>query len=250
MLPARLVGPPGPLSVVGLHGFTQDGRAYREVSYHLGSPVLAVDLPGHGLSGDLRWGIGEVVGALARALPVDATVVGYSMGARIALHLALDAPAKISRLVLISGTAGLEGESRDERRSADETLACEVEAASLGDWITQWLDAPMFAGLAARGEGFINNEIRIRSQGSRAGLAWALRAFGQGTLESRWDDLETLGIPTTLIVGGNDLRYLKTNRKMARLIPNADLVVLPEESHSVLGGHPEVVASVISEREN
>ena len=71
---------------------------------------------------------------------------GYSMGGRIALHVALQAPHRVERLVLVSATAGIEDATeRAERRRRDRRFAKEIEQGSIEEFIERWRSKPMFA---------------------------------------------------------------------------------------------------------
>src|SRR5690606_23536537 len=108
-----------------------------------------------------------------------ATYVGYSMGGRLALHLALARPDLVRRLVLIGATGGIDDEDdRAARRAADERLAAHLEQVGVATFVDEWLAQPLFAGLsptaAARDERLAN---------TAEGLASSLRLAGTGTQE-------------------------------------------------------------------
>src|SRR5580693_1830404 len=116
-------------SLVLLHGFGGTRRAWDAVVAHLPSEryrALALDLPGHGDQHDAPRPItfdGCVASVLERS-PERFVLAGYSLGGRVALHVALAAPERVARLVLVSSTAGIEDEAeRAARRRADHALA-------------------------------------------------------------------------------------------------------------------------------
>ena len=76
--------------VLALHGFTQRGAMWDEVAALAGGDWAAPDLPGHGSTPPMAWD--EAVGwVAARAAAEDAsTMMGYSMGGRLALAAAQD----------------------------------------------------------------------------------------------------------------------------------------------------------------
>src|SRR5690348_12366662 len=96
--------------VVFLHGFTHTGASWDPVVAALGERyrALAPDIRGHGASGELEpVTLTAVLADLAETAPERFTLVGYSMGGRIALHAALAFGARIERLVLIGASPGL-----------------------------------------------------------------------------------------------------------------------------------------------
>ena len=124
----------GPTLVLA-HGFTQTGRLWGRFGQLVGHgrKVVSVDLPGHGGSGEIEADLvtgGALLAEAGGTEPFD--LLGYSLGARFALHAALCAPERIARLVLISGTGGIEADdTRAERRRRDEETATHLEACLL-----------------------------------------------------------------------------------------------------------------------
>src|SRR5581483_7521878 len=93
--------------VVFLHGFTHTGASWDPVVAALGERYRAVapDIRGHGTRSELEpVSLGAVLHDLAGLAPERFTLVGYSMGGRIALHFALAAGDRVERLVLIGAS--------------------------------------------------------------------------------------------------------------------------------------------------
>ena len=193
---------PGRLVLV--HGFTQTGRSWAPLLPLLGDrfEVVAPDLPGHGTRGDVRAGIHEA----ARRLGEDggqAIYVGYSMGGRVALRLALDRPDLVQRLVLVSASAGIDDEDdRAVRREADLELAGAIEEGGVDAFLEEWLAQPLFASLAPERAG-----LEARRENTAAGLAGALRMLGQGSMEPMWMRLLDLRMPVLVVAGERDEQY-------------------------------------------
>jgi 2-succinyl-6-hydroxy-2,4-cyclohexadiene-1-carboxylate synthase len=94
-----------PERVVLLHGFGGTRHAWDGVAARLRPErylPLALDLPGHGTMAGERpiTFAGCVAHVLARA-PARFALCGYSLGGRVALHVALAAPRRVTRLVLV-----------------------------------------------------------------------------------------------------------------------------------------------------
>src|SRR5437773_6044597 len=131
-------GPP----VTLLHGFTQSGRSWRELIAHMpeGWKWIVPDLRGHGET-QLRHGalcsMDACTADLVRlwdALGAERShIVGYSMGGRLALHVAARRPDRVLSLLTVGAHAGLEVDAREGRRRGDEGLAERIEKDGLED---------------------------------------------------------------------------------------------------------------------
>jgi 2-succinyl-6-hydroxy-2,4-cyclohexadiene-1-carboxylate synthase len=234
-----------PESVVLLHGFSGTGRAWDGVAARLqgeGYRPLAPDLLGHGTAAECDRPItfsGCVSHVLAQA-PERFTLCGYSLGGRVALHVALSAPARVSRLVLVSTSAGIDDPTeRAARSKVDHQLADELERVPFEDFIERWRTQPLFAedppevGRLAR-----EDQRRNRSDA----LAAVLRGIGVGEMEPLWDRLAELTLPVTVVVAERDGKFRELGERLVRLLPDASLTVvagghnLPLENPSGLAG--------------
>ena len=229
-----------------LHGFTATGHSWDAVRRRIdGAPypeVLAPDLRGHGDARDrLPATIDACVGDLRQDAPY--ALAGYSMGGRLALHLALAQPDLVRRLVLVSATAGLEDpEERAARRRADEELADGLERAGLEPFARWWGAQPLFAGqppdvaAAAR---------RDRLRNDAPGLAASLRGMGTGVMTPVWDRLGELAMPAVVVVGERDAKFRALGERLAAGLPGARLVVVPGAGHAVHLEAPDAVADAL-----
>jgi 2-succinyl-6-hydroxy-2,4-cyclohexadiene-1-carboxylate synthase len=235
-------------TVVLLHGFAGTRRAWDGVAALLPRErqrPLALDLPGHGEAADAPRPItfeGCVEHVLARA-PERFVLCGYSQGGRIALHLALSAPRRVQRLVLVASTAGVEDESeRAQRRDSDHRLADELEREPYEQFIERWRTQPLFAAdPPAVGELARADQRRNRPEA----LAAVLRGIGTGEMAPLWSRLPELCMPVALVVGDRDHKFQALGRRMAQLLPDAQLRVVPG-GHGLPLENPAAVAEAIA----
>jgi 2-succinyl-6-hydroxy-2,4-cyclohexadiene-1-carboxylate synthase len=238
-----------PPAIVLLHGFSHTGASWAGVVAGLGERyrALAPDIRGHGSAGDARpIDFASCVGDLAARAPARFALAGYSLGGRLALHVGLAHPRRVSRLILVSATAGIADEvERVARREEDEALAAQLEAGTIEEFADRWGRQPLFRGqspavaAAAR-------EDRLRNR--PAGLAAALRGLGRGAMEPLWTRLGELRMPMTAIVGERDAKFRKLAERMVAEIPDAELLVVPGVGHAVHLEAPALVAAAIAER--
>ncbi|HPB45584.1 MAG: alpha/beta fold hydrolase [Microthrixaceae bacterium] len=229
-----------------LHGFAQNRNCWGPLAGRLASErdVLALDLAGHGTASEVTadlWQSGQLV--LDAIGDQPAAVIGYSMGARVALHAALTRPEAIDRLVLISGTAGIDDPNeREQRRVRDEALAERIEDLGIDAFLDEWLALPMFAGLTDE-----TRFLEQRRTNTAAGLASALRHSGTGTQEPLWDRLGELTMPTLVIVGELDPTYEALGERLVDGIGDSSMfVVVGNSGHSPHLEQPEAVIDLIT----
>lgn len=255
-LHATVIGE-GPRLVLA-HGFTQTGAVWGSLDRRLATDhqVVGVDMPGHGGSARVRADL-PLGAALLGAVAGRAAYLGYSMGARFCLHLALDQPELVDSLVLISGTAGIDDpDERAERRARDDELADELDPprsgsdgqGSIGDaqvrldaFLRRWLDTPLLAGVPPDADGWAE-----RRGNTGEGLASSLRLAGTGTQLPLWTRLSGLDMPVLIVTGGLDDKFTGIGRRMADAIgDNATRVVIEAAGHSPHLQEPARVAEEI-----
>lgn len=239
-----------PEGLVLLHGFAGTRRAWDRVVGHLPAEryrPLALDLPGHGDRADAPRPItfdGCVASVLERS-PERFALAGYSMGGRIALHVALAAPGRVTRLVLVGATAGIDDErQRARRRASDSDLARDLEEAPFERFIERWAAQALFADDPPEVDALARAE-QLRNR--PAALAAALRGIGTGQMQPLWSRLAELAMPVSVLVGERDLRMREPAERIVRTVPSGELRVLPG-GHRLLFENASAVAHAISQR--
>ena len=171
-------------------------------------------------------------------------LVGYSMGGRLALHVALALPERVRRLVLIGASPGIaDPAARAERRAADERLADEVEPMTIEAFARRWAQTAVLADQPAAVQAAVQAD-RLRN--TPAGLAAALRGLGTGALPSLWERLGELVVPVELVVGERDAKFQAIAEEMAAALPQARVHVVSGAGHAVHLEAPRAVAELIA----
>src|SRR5829696_2698723 len=231
--------------VVLVHGFTQSLAAWGAVGERLEDrwEVVRVDLPGKGGWRGVGGGLGEG-GGLAGAAGGVGAYMGYSLGGRVCLRLALDRPDLVRALVLVGASPGIaDAGERAARRAADELLAGELERDGVAAFLDRWLAGPLFATLPAEAAGRAE-----RLANTAEGLASALRRLGTGAQEQLWDRLGGLRPPVLLVAGELDPKFTDLARRMAAAIgPAARVAIVPGAGHAVHLERPAATAALIEE---
>lgn len=252
----RVVGDGPPLLL--LHGFTGSLHAW-DVFVPVWAEtrrVVAVDLLGHGgtdaPNDPERYRMEQCVADLAALLDrlevERADVLGYSMGGRVALHLAVAMPERVARLVVESGSPGIADEAeRADRVQSDESLADAIERDGVAAFVGRWERLPLFASQAQLPRS-ARAALRAQRLRNRAvGLANSLRGMGAGAQPPLHHRLGELTMPTLLIAGELDEKYVRIVRDMAAAMPRARAVIVPDAGHTVHLERPEAFDRVVQE---
>jgi 2-succinyl-6-hydroxy-2,4-cyclohexadiene-1-carboxylate synthase len=233
-------------TAVLLHGFTQTRQSWRRTVAALGGRyrALAPDLPGHGQASERRPASFSACAAYVRALAGERfTLVGYSMGGRIALYTALALPEQVERLVLVGASPGIaDATEREARRRADDALADRIESIGIAEFAREWGAQELFAGQDARVAAAAHAD-RLRN--TPDGLAAALRGLGTGVMPPLWDRLGELAMPVSLVVGERDAKFRAIAGRMAPAIPDCRVEVVDGAGHAAQLEQPEIVAAAI-----
>lgn len=247
----------GPAALL-IHGFTGSSADWEPFlpALEVVATCVAVDLLGHGRSDGatdparhtLERQASDLADLLGELGVGPATVVGYSLGGRVALQLVLDRPEAVRSLVLLSPSPGFtDAVARAARRDHDEALARQLETAGLAAFIDAWEAQPLFAGEAALPEATRRQAHEARLRNDAHGLAASLRGAGQGSMTPLHEDLPHIGVPTVVVAGERDASGVDRARIIATAIPGSRLVVLDGLGHAVQREAPHTVEQLMLE---
>lgn len=234
-------------AVLLLHGFTHTGASWDPVVTALGERYRAVapDIRGHGSASDAEpVTLRAVLGDIEAISPDRFTLVGYSMGGRIALHAALAMPNRIERLIMIGASPGIaDAAEREQRRRGDEDLADGIERSTVAEFAARWEAIRVLAGQPQEVLAAVRSD---RLSNTPVGLARAMRGLGTGALPSAWVRLGELEMPVTLVVGERDEKFRSVADQMAERMQTARVEIVPGAGHAVHLEAPMRIAEVIA----
>ena len=227
--------------IVCFHGFSESSYTWDSINLP-GYRLIRIDLIGHGDSDIPEEGEAYTIPQMIEDLHTVIYhmvgdryyLMGYSMGARIALSYALEYESEIKGLILESGSVGIASDDeRAKRRKADEELAVHIENHDGAWFATRWVEAPIFESqkqlLPA-----VTELIRLRrAHNSPYALACTLRGSGQGVMPYVGDKLEKLSLKGLYVSGALDTKYTTIGRDVFGKLPNFKHVVVEGAGHNV-----------------
>ncbi len=242
-------------TILACHGFTGEGADFGLLASVLppGHRLLAPDFPGHGSRRRLRTPSDYALAAhlaildeSVRDATEPVTLLGYSMGGRLALHWALANPGKFRQLILVGASPGLAtAAERAERAYADDAVANYLRTQGLPAFYKYWHNQPFFKTLLALPAPRLEPILSRRHQNDPEGLALSLEHVGTGRLNPLWDDLHTLTGPVDLVTGEHDPKFTEIARRMGERMPKARLSVIEGCGHAIHLERPDDLVQVL-----
>ena len=233
-------GPP----LVLLHGaFSAIGTSFGELLPSLAESrqVIAFEMQAHGRTADIDRPLSieqmaDDVAAALRKLGIErADIFGYSMGASVALHLAIRHPDVVRKLVLASVTYNLSGVHPG---LMDGLAEMKPEMMYGSPWHEEYVR------IAPRPEDFATLFVK-KTQMDRE------------IQDLPAETIEAIDAPTLLIIGDSDIVRPEHAVKMFRLLgggvigdlaglPNSQLAILPGTTHATLVERSDWLGSMIT----
>ncbi len=197
-----------------LHGFLGAPAQWDAVRSTGDAPWM----PGHGPSPRTEGAtFDEVLDTMAPWAAGRRVLVGYSLGARLALSLALRHPGDVRAVVLVGGTPGLEDPADRAKRAADDdAFAASIVRDGLDAFVQRWEALPLFATQRE-----LPTEVRAaqrtwRGAHEAAGVAWALSTLSTGRMPSQWDALASAPFAVHAVTGERDEKFTRVADEMVR----------------------------------
>ncbi|MBO6524855.1 MAG: 2-succinyl-6-hydroxy-2,4-cyclohexadiene-1-carboxylate synthase [Balneolaceae bacterium] len=239
--------------LVLLHGFMGSGELFQELIDSLlsFSNPITIDLLGHGKTEGAelhyRFSSKEQVADLSKLIAEQISkpvfLYGYSMGARLALQLALHRLDLVQGLILESGTFGIEGETEQQARQALDASRADQIIGNFDGFLDDWATKPLFQSSASISE--LDKVSMIQKKQNNIWMANALLGFGTGTMPCVREELKNLVSPVQLIVGEQDSKFIRINQTMNKEIPDSTLSIVEGANHRVHSDQPEECAKII-----
>jgi len=241
------------LPLVALHGFMGSPSTFDHLVGRWSGKCIALSVPRpswpNNASAALTLSSAHDQAARSILSQLDAKrihvfdLLGYSMGGRIAMHIARLAPERVRRLVLEAAHPGLESEAaRDARREQDRQWADRIRREGPG-MLTAWYEQPVFASLSESIRGDLIEEKRGQSWSTIPSM---LDAYSLGRQAPHWDFLKKHSRETLFISGERDERYSKLGAMLETQSPLIRHISVPNAGHIVHREQPEAYLGALN----
>ena len=215
-------GPP----ILFTHGFAGTSRIWRHQANALATSneIIRWDMRGHGQTKSPAkpdaYSVDETVDDMAALLDHlghdRAIIAGHSLGGYMALAFLLKYPERVDALLVVATGPGYKSDApRDEWNMMANGLAQRLEKNGLTELLA------------------LDREMDLADHASAPKLAMAARGLLVQRDSGIIDSLPSIQIPTLIVVGEKDRGYVSPSRYMAKKIPNARLVTIPNAGHAV-----------------
>lgn len=232
--------PSTPSNLVFLHGFlgsTQDWEAWTAYQSE-----TFITLPGH------QWSplptqaplLPQILETLQTNMPPGkVTLIGYSLGGRLALHFAQAFPDRIERLILLSTNPGVTQE-KEKRLTQDKKWAELLRTTGIESFLKKWYAQPLFASLHSQ-------VLKNRTHHNPEALARILIELSPAALPSCWDAFSSFSFKTLFLFGELDVKYSQIATQIKKMRGSLTVDAIPNAGHAIHIENPEACQQKINQ---
>jgi len=245
-------GPP----LLLLHGFTGSKGTWKPFIplWSQKYRTISVDIIGHGETDSPKAiepytmeAFADVLEMLLNESGIKKThVLGYSMGGRLALYLAVMKPKFIGAVLLESASPGLaDPAEREARVKRDELLAERIVNDGIEAFVDEWENIPLFETQKTLPEK-VKKAIRDeRLSQNPIGLAGSLRGMGTGRQPSLWEFLQDIEKPVLIVAGSLDKKFVNIANRMEQRLPYGRKMVVESAGHAIHVESPGIFGKIV-----
>ena len=236
-----------------LHGFTGAPSVFDTVLEHIDGAALVLrpGLLGHTRRPPAGWPRSFDVEVQRIAAELDPSrrwvVLGYSLGARLALHCMLRFPTLFGGAVLIGPNPGLRTEEEFvQRRAWDAEWSALLRDEGIETFVNRWEALPLWDSQRALPEELRQSQRELRISQDPEGLALSLDVLGLSMMAPTWSVLPRLQTAVTVMSGSLDAKFERLGGELVDALPNGRHVVVEGCGHNVLLEAPEAVTREVN----
>lgn len=245
-------------TLILLHGFISDHTTFHLVEETLvnqGINVITIDLPGHGddnSNGDLTWDMAYIADQIKSLIMhynlKNVYIHGYSMGGRVALSFANQFPTMIEGLILESASPGISNDvDKQARIEIDKNRASYIQEVGLKQFVKEWSKLPLFDSQSILTDTEKQRIEQMRLSQQPEGLSKALIEYGTGAQPSYWEVLHQFNVPTCIIVGEKDAKFINIGQRMHQLMKKSTFHMVQDAGHTIHVEQPTKFDTIVIE---
>ncbi|MCB0744355.1 MAG: 2-succinyl-6-hydroxy-2,4-cyclohexadiene-1-carboxylate synthase, partial [Ignavibacteriae bacterium] len=231
--------------IVFLHGFTGNLNDWKFLINKLPPEftLVIIDLIGHGKSSSpdsLKYYSSKsqiiFLNKIFEKLNLtNIILVGYSMGGRLTLDFTFAFPENVQAIVLESSSFGLTTKiEKEERIINDRKIAELISKSSIEDFITYWINIPLFNSLKSLSKKKYEKNIKEKIKSNNSiGLKNSLIGFSTGKMKNYFRLANKINQKALLITGELDNKFTNIAEKANNILPNTNFVKVKNAGHNV-----------------
>jgi len=226
--------------IVYMHGFLGCPDDWGPLCDKLPGPHQTLILPGHDncpLPDDIN-------SYLAQKITKPVTLIGYSLGGRLALDFATQFPKLVKNLIILSANPGIDDpKQRQERLKWDQAWCDVIEQQGFPTFLERWYEQPLFHSL--RNSPNFDATLKKRLQHNPEFMKEVFLKLSPAILPSRWSAIQKFSFPSLFLFGEHDIKYQSIRNNLVKLGVSTDLI--PHSGHAIHLENPEACAAKIKE---
>lgn len=230
-----------------LHGFLGDASdaeplesALRQHRRFSDFQFTSIPLP---VAADWQSGVDTIRAQMAP----NSDLIGYSMGARLALAVTLENPQIVRSLAFISGNLGLDESERFGRLAHDQRWCDRLLSEPIDSFLNDWYQQSVFQRMqpTVRTEVIARRIQQLSAHEAKERQVRLMQSYSVANQPNYWRQLEQCTCPVMAIAGERDSKYVTICQKMQLANERIQLTVIPHAAHSLVAESPAELATTL-----
>lgn len=236
-------------AIVLIHGWAMHTGIWRAFARQLAAEykVICVDLPGHGHSEGIEpYTLDQISAALIKVLPESFCVLGWSLGATVALNMAKHFPKQINSIILMAGNPrfikdkGWTGTRVELLESFAKNMQLNCHATLIRFLTLQVYGLPDGGGILST----LKKAFQECDEPEKNVLKSGLDILKNQDLRTEFSAIKC---PVSLILGDKDtLVPVQASQDMQKILPAIDINIIPGAGHVPFLSHQTQVVKAIN----
>ena len=200
---------------------------------------IGIDLPGHGNSPPMphltfNTILKALVDILSTSTSSKISIIGYSMGGRLAMLLDYHYSHLLHHIIILSAHPGLSRHEKKNRRTQERYFVSLLKRDP-SSFLREWYSQPLFKTLC------LEDMLKKRRDFNNMGVANTLQALSITRQPSLWHHLHVTPTPFVFVYGENDEHYKALYERLPSFVQKKEI---PLASHAVHIENPSMCVNI------